>query len=108
MAKEFAKVFYKSRSWRKCRKSYIEQRLAVDGGLCEICRERLGYYVHHKVLLTPDNIDDPMIALNHNLLEYVCKPCHDREEGHFLDRGPKEEKRYQFDANGCPIPKIKR
>lgn len=108
MAKEFAKIFYKSRSWRKCRKSYIEQRRAVDGGLCEICRERLGYYVHHKVLLTPDNIDDPMIALNHNLLEYVCKPCHDREEGHFLDRGPKEEKRYQFDANGCPIPKSKR
>ncbi|MFR5307088.1 MAG: hypothetical protein ACLTGN_04215 [Clostridium sp.] len=57
--------------------------------------------------MTPDNIDDPMIALNHDLLEYVCKPCHDREEGHFLDRGPKEEKRYQFDANGCPIPKIK-
>ena len=103
MAKEFAKAFYKSREWRKCRESYIAERRAVDGGMCEICHERLGYYVHHKVLLTPDNITDPMVSLNHDLLLYACKPCHDREDGHFLDRG-KEEKRFRFDEAGNPIP----
>lgn len=103
MAKEFAKAFYKSREWRKCRESYIAERRSIDGGMCEICHERLGYYVHHKVLLTPDNITDPMVALNHQLLEYACKPCHDREEGHFLNRR-KEEKRFRFDESGNPVP----
>lgn len=105
MAKEFAKVFYKSREWRRCRESYIAGRKAIDGGMCEICHERLGYYVHHKVLLTPSNITDPMISLNHELLKYVCKPCHDREDGHFLDRGSREPKRFVFDADGNPILK---
>lgn len=105
MAKEFAKIFYTSKEWRKCRSSYIAKRKAIDGGLCEKCRERLGYYVHHKILLTPDNIVDPMVALNHNLLEYVCKICHDHEDGHFLDRRKKKEKRFMFDSRGCPIPK---
>ena len=68
MAKEFAKAFYKSREWRRCRESYIAERKAIDGGMCEICPESLGYYVPHKILLTPDNITDPAVALNHNLL----------------------------------------
>ena len=101
MAKEFAKIFYKSREWRKCRESYIAKRKAIDGGMCEICHERLGYYVHHKVLLTPDNITDPMVALN----QYACKHCHDREEGHFLDRGERKEKRFLFDESGQPMPR---
>lgn len=107
MAKEFAKAFYKSREWRKCRESYIAKRIAADGGMCEICHERLGYYVHHKVLLTPENITDPTIALNHDMLEYACKYCHDREEGHFLDKGKAEEKRFIFDGEGNPIPRRK-
>lgn len=105
MAKEFAKVFYKNRQWRKCRESYIAKRRAIDGGMCEECGERLGYYVHHTVLLTPENIEDPMVSLNHDKLEYVCKHCHDREEGHFLDRGEKKEKRFSFDESGCPVPR---
>lgn len=104
MAKKFAKAFYKSRSWRLCRESYIKERVAADGGLCEQCRERLGYYVHHTVLITPENINDPGVTLNHDLLEYVCKPCHDREEGHFLDRGDRGKARYSFDESGNPVP----
>lgn len=105
MAKEFAKIFYKSPEWRKCRESYIAKRKAIDGGMCETCHERLGYYVHHKVLLTPDNITDPMVTLNHDLLEYACKHCHDRKEGHFLDGGERKEKRFLFDESGQPIPR---
>lgn len=105
MAKEFAKAFYKSREWRRCRESYIAKRIAADGGMCEICHERLGYYVHHKILLTPDNITDPMVTLNHELLEYACKHCHDREEGHFLAQEKRKEKRYCFDESGNPVLK---
>ena len=53
MAREFAKWFYDSSAWRKCRASYISKRQGIDGGMCERCRERPGYIVHHKTAITP-------------------------------------------------------
>lgn len=38
-----------------------------------------GKIVHHKVYLTPYNINDPNISLNHNKLEYLCQDCHNNE-----------------------------
>lgn len=102
--KEFAKKFYKSKTWKKCRASYISKRRMIDGGLCEICGKRLGYIVHHKKALTPENIGDPEISLSHDNLEYVCKPCHDEEEGHFIQR---KKGNCSFDADGQPIDKRK-
>lgn len=98
--KEFAKKFYRSKEWKKCRESYISERRMVDGGLCEICGERTGYIVHHKKALTPANISNPEISLSHGNLQYVCKPCHDKEEGHFIRR---KKGNCVFDANGQPI-----
>lgn len=103
MAKEFAREFYDSGQWRKCRKAFISERISIDGGLCQRCHERLGYMVHHTIMLTPDNISNPDISLNHDLLEYVCKACHDREEGHFLYRKKKRQGRCIFDEKGNPI-----
>ncbi len=103
VAKPFARDFYDSKQWKQCRKAYISKRRAADGGMCEQCKERLGYMVHHKIQLTPDNINNTEISLNPELLEYVCKPCHDREEGHFIGPGP--EKRFTFDRDGNPIPR---
>lgn len=102
MAKEFARAFYDSMQWRKCRKSFISERISIDGGLCQQCHERMGYMVHHTTMLTPDNISNPDIALNHDLLEYVCKPCHDREKGHFLNK--KAGLLVAFDESGQPMP----
>lgn len=102
--KEFAKKFYKSKSWQKCRASYIGQRRMIDGGLCEICGKRLGYIVHHKIALTPVNILNPEIALSHNNLQFVCKQCHDEEEGHFIQR---KNGYCSFDVDGQPIDKRK-
>ena len=62
ITKEFAKSFYKSAKWKKCRKSYIDSRVLVDGGVCEMCKEKLGYIVHHKIPLTPENINDEKIT----------------------------------------------
>ena len=87
MAKEFARAFYGSKAWHQCRDSYIAKRRAIDGGLCEVCRESLGYIVHHEITLTPENIRDPDTALNHRLLSYECKACHDRHEGHGVGTG---------------------
>ena len=74
---DFAKRFYRSKAWKACRAAYIARRLAIDGGLCEECRDQQGYIVHHRVTLTPENIHNPAIALNHSLLAYVCKDCHE-------------------------------
>ena len=101
MAKEFAKAFYNSGKWKRCKDSYIDERIALDGGVCEECHKNIGYIVHHKVTLTESNINDPDISLNHRLLEYVCKDCHDRFEGHGV--GKKIKPLFDFDENGQPI-----
>ena len=54
MAREFAKPFYNSSRWKRCRGAYIKYRKSVDGGMCETCHDRPGYIVHHKIELNPD------------------------------------------------------
>ena len=79
MAREFAKKFYKSKAWKDCRAGYINH----VNGLCERCLAKKkytpGYILHHKTWLTPDNINDPMIALGWDNLEFVCHDCHNKE-----------------------------
>lgn len=96
MAKPWAKAFYSSKAWERCRAGYISERILTDGGLCEMCGEELGYIVHHVKELTPQNIDDPNVSLNYSNLQYVCKKCHDKEHGLFCE----SEKEYFFDAKG--------
>lgn len=40
MAMEYAKSFYKSRTWQQCREAYIAIRMGIDGGMCEDCQDR--------------------------------------------------------------------
>lgn len=84
MAKPWEKQFLNSRAWQRCRAGYIANRILIDGGMCEICRENLGYIVHHKIPLTPQNIGDPEISLSWAHLSYECKQCHDKHPGHGL------------------------
>lgn len=73
MAKDFALAFYRSKAWLDCRKAYISSVY----GLCEGCNDGTqGRVVHHKILLTKDNICDPYISLNGDNLEYLCTDCH--------------------------------
>lgn len=98
MAKEFAKTFYNSKRWRKCRAAYIAYRQAIDGGLCESCHEVPGYIVHHKTELTPDNINDPDITLGFDNLKYDCHVCHQKENA---KDGPAEGLvKYEFTSDG--------
>src|SRR5690625_2061128 len=74
--KPWARRFYKSKAWQDCRASYI----ASVYRLCERCTASTpGKIVHHKIWLTPENINDPEISLNHENLEYVCQTCHNKE-----------------------------
>ncbi len=94
MARDFAKKFYNSKEWKKCRESYINN--TVDK-LCERCGEP-GEEVHHIIYLTPDNINDPYITLSFENLELLCSSCHSIEH----NRKEKEVVRegLTFDSNG--------
>ena len=101
MAKEYAKSFYKSRAWQKCRDGYISS----VNGLCEECLSkgayRPGYIVHHIEHITPSNINDPRITLNFDNLQYVCLECHNRI--HYGGAGATAHG-LEFDGDGNIVP----
>nr|DAI75605.1 MAG TPA: HNH endonuclease bacteriophage, HNH Endonuclease, DNA.52A [Caudoviricetes sp.] len=103
MAKAFAIGFYKSKKWQDCRQSFIAERMLVDGGLCQLCKERHGYIVHHKIMIDESNVNNPDVTLNHENLMYVCKKCHDNLPGHGIGCEPKK---YFFDESGMLQPII--
>ncbi|HZJ99093.1 MAG TPA: HNH endonuclease [Tissierellaceae bacterium] len=76
IAKDYAVKFYNSKQWRDCRRSYISK----VHGLCEHCfkegKHVPGYIVDHIEEITPVNINDPEITLNHDNLQYLCLECH--------------------------------
>lgn len=104
MPSAVADKFYHTKRWQKCRKAYIARRIAIDGGLCEVCHEELGYIVHHKIWIDETNINNPEVTLNHSNLRYECLACHNQEERNGGRRLAERENRYVFDANGDIVP----
>ena len=95
--KTFADEFYSSRPWRRCAAGYKRS----VGDLCEECRKRglivPADEVHHKIHLTPENINRPEIAMNWRNLIALCKDCHMKAH--------RKEKRWSVDENGLVTPK---
>lgn len=98
VAKEFAKKFYNSKAWKECRQSFIAYRITIDGGMCEHCKDKLGYIVDHKEELTPENINNPDVTLNHNNFQYLCLVCHNRKTFGINQEVVREG--LMFDSNG--------
>lgn len=75
--------FYCSKAWRDL--SYSLKIAA--GGKCNRCGETLLDFSkligHHKKELTEDNVDNPEIALNPELIEIICHDCHNKEHRRF-------------------------
>ena len=94
--KDYAERFYKSTAWQNCRAAYA----SAVGGLCERCLAKgmysPGEIVHHKIHLTPANIQDPDVSLNFDNLELLCRLCH-------ADEHQRKRKRYRVDASGRVI-----
>jgi hypothetical protein len=72
--KPWAAWFYKSKAWLECRLGFLRSKHFI----CERC-EGAATIAHHKVYLTPENINDPDITLNWDLLEALCQECHNTE-----------------------------
>ena len=64
--------------------------------MCEECKKRglivPADEVHHKIKLTPENINRPEIALNWSNLVALCKDCHLKIH--------RKKKRWSVDENG--------
>jgi 5-methylcytosine-specific restriction endonuclease McrA len=74
MAQDYAKAFYHSKEWRDCQAAFMKSKYYICeqcGGAAKIC--------HHKIYLTPANINDPNITLNWDNLEALCQDCHTRQ-----------------------------
>mgnify|MGYP003365477994 CR=1 FL=1 len=91
MARPFAESFYKSKAWERCRDGFMRSKHWT----CECCGSP-ATVAHHKVHLSPKNINDPNITLSWDNLMAVCTDCH--AELH------RKNQTMKFDANGDPIP----
>ena len=108
MAKAYARRFYSSKAWQDCRNEYAKRRQH----LCENCLKRgilkPADIVHHRIEISPLNIDRPEITLNNKNLELLCRECHAKkhEDSGWKKYNEKKRKkkkarmRYQVDENG--------
>lgn len=99
--RDFAKDFYNSKAWKSARDAYKHK----IGGLCEECWSKgiikAGEIVHHKIPLSPENINDPRISLSEDNLELVCRDCHAEIHGDLYDK--RRKRRYKLDELGRVI-----
>lgn len=79
MAREFARSLYTSKAWSELRFNLIISR----GPICNRCKDVVldpsHLVAHHKIQLTPININNLDIALNPSNIEIVCSRCHNKE-----------------------------
>ena len=92
MARDFSKKFYNSKQWKKCRESFKQSKF----GICERC-EQPGIEVHHKIYLSPDNINDPEITLSWSNLELLCESCHSKQH---MSKYDVVDEGLMFDSSG--------
>ena len=63
--------FYDSKAWRRLSKAFLTSKFYV----CECCQGPAAL-THHRQPLTPENINNPEITLNADLLQALCVECH--------------------------------
>lgn len=83
--------FYNTKGWDKCRKAFKQER----GGLCEVCLSKglivPAVHIHHKIPITPENLNDPSITLSFDNLMSLCEECHAEQH---------RTKRWRCEPNG--------
>ena len=91
--------FYKDITWMDCSDSYRKAH-----PLCERCLKKHvispSEETHHKIKLTPENIDRPEIVLNWDNLEALCRDCHKKEHGQERKEKKQKNRRWRADPQG--------
>lgn len=91
MGKKHIHRFYRSDAWKVAR----QVKIAFAAGLCESC-SAIGEEVHHKIILTPENVTDVNITIIQNNLMLLCKDCHNKIHNRFIIE-------QHFDKDGNPL-----
>lgn len=109
MAQSWAKTFYNSTQWKKCRETILKRdRYRCQTPGCYNPAEE----VHHKTKLTPKNINDPMVSMNPENLISLCGDCHKAKHERDKRDGRLKKTRYmqqailpevEFDKEGYPV-----
>ena len=96
MAQNFSRQLYNSAHWKRTRKAYISSVHYQ----CERCGEP-GQELHHKIALSPSNINNPEIAYGWSNLQYLCFRCHQQ-----ITKGTEGATRdgLRFDDDGQVVP----
>ena len=83
MAQSWAMELYQSKAWHDLRQALILQR----GLRCEECgklvtnpSKLIGDHVQE---LTPENVHNPLVALNPNNVRLICADCHNKKHKRF-------------------------
>lgn len=83
MAQSWAMALYQSRRWRELRQALILER----GLRCESCGKLVAHPSQligdHIQELTPDNVNDPAVALNPDNVRLTCEDCHNKKHKRF-------------------------
>lgn len=83
MAELWARKLYLSKAWIDLRMGLIQLR----GPVCQRCGRIMAdtslLIGHHIKELTPENVTDPMVALNPKNVELICSDCHNVEHKRF-------------------------
>ena len=91
--REAVEAFYVSGVWIDCARAYRRAH-----PLCERCLAKreisVSEQVHHKIRLSPENLNDPDVTLNWDNLEALCGKCHKEEHR------PKRERRWSVAEDG--------
>jgi hypothetical protein len=77
------KSFYASEAWVTLRLLLINER----GNRCEHCNKIIpkskDLIGHHKIELTPENVNDRSISLDPEMIEIICFDCHNKVHNRF-------------------------
>lgn len=96
MARDYAKSFYLSKVWVKCRPAFMRSK----NFCCERCG-RLATIVHHKKYINELNINNPDITLEWDNLQALCTECHNVVHG--CDEVCRED--VMFNEHGDLVPR---
>lgn len=75
--------FYCSKAWLDLSYSLKIKAGGKCAGCGEIPEDFSQLIGHHTIELTEENVDDPNISLNPELIEVICLDCHNREHRRF-------------------------
>ncbi len=75
------KEFYRTKEWKVLQRAFLASRMYI----CERCGGP-ATIAHHRIHITPGNINNTEITLNPDNLEALCQICHNQE--HYSSGGP--------------------